>query len=174
MQHRSLSILWTKLARLLLLFSVLSYLGDFIAQWQTCYLQKCFRSLAQYILVERETPNSVSNYLPSCLSKFDSPSFTQEFVLFKLSTLSCVFATCWVKDNIYSFIWAKITRLFSLWQQLRKCCAGSWKAYQLLTGVPRFIIIAVLFVCCSVSCVEFLAHNTNHWVYQYLWIRRFF
>ena len=42
-------------------------------------------------LVERKIPNSVSNYLPSCLSKFDSLSFTFNFVLSKLSMLSCVF-----------------------------------------------------------------------------------
>ena len=42
-------------------------------------------------LVERKTPNSVSNYLLSCLSKFDSLSFTFNFVLSKLSMLSWVF-----------------------------------------------------------------------------------
>ena len=36
-------------------------------------------------------PDSVSNYLPSCLSKFDPLSFTFNFVLSKLSMLSCVF-----------------------------------------------------------------------------------
>ena len=41
-------------------------------------------------LAGRKTPNSVSNYLPSCLSKFDSLSFTFNFVLCKLSMLSCV------------------------------------------------------------------------------------
>ena len=54
-------------------------------------------------IVGRKIPNSVSNYLPSCLSKFDSLSFTFNFVLSKLSMLSCVF----VKSN-----------LFSLWQFL--------------------------------------------------------
>ena len=42
-------------------------------------------------LVGRKIPDSVSNYLPSCLSKFDSLSFTFNFVLSKLSMLSCVF-----------------------------------------------------------------------------------
>ena len=40
-------------------------------------------------LVGRKIPDSVSNYLPSCLSKFDSLSFTFNFVLSKLSMLSC-------------------------------------------------------------------------------------
>ena len=43
-------------------------------------------------LVGRKTPNSVSNYLPSCLSKFDSLPFN--FVLCKLSMLSCVVIFC--------------------------------------------------------------------------------
>ena len=42
-------------------------------------------------LVGRKIPDSVSNYLPSCLSKFDSLSLTFNFVLSKLNMLSCVF-----------------------------------------------------------------------------------
>ena len=42
-------------------------------------------------IAERNIPNSVSNFLPSCLSKFDSLSFTFNFVLSKFSMLSCVF-----------------------------------------------------------------------------------
>ena len=45
-------------------------------------------------LVGRKTPNSVSNYLSSCLSKFDSLSFTFNSVLCKLSMLSCVVIFC--------------------------------------------------------------------------------
>ena len=52
---------------------------------------KVFSFTCSIHLVGRETPNSVSNYLPSCLNKFDSLSFTQNFALSKLNMLSCVF-----------------------------------------------------------------------------------
>ena len=66
----------------------------------------------------RKIPNSISNYLPSCMTKFVSLSFSFNFVLSKLSMLSCVFVLTQLVEKKTTFIWAKITRLFSLWQFL--------------------------------------------------------
>ena len=50
-------------------------------------------------LVGRKIPDSVSNYLPSCLSKFDPLSFTFNFVLSKLSVKECYMQCGVLKSN---------------------------------------------------------------------------
>lgn len=84
-------------------------------------------------LVLRKIPNSVSNYLPSCLSKFDSLSFTFNFVLSKLSMLSCVFVLNLLRKRQYlfelkllsSFLWQFLSAEDSL--KGRKFLHSLWK-----------------------------------------------
>ena len=106
MQHRSVN----RCTCFVVVFRIFLLRYFHLTMANVSYL-KIFSFTFSLLLVERKIPNSVNNYLTLCLSKFDSLSFTSNFVLSKLSI-------CTQLVEKKTSISVKITRLFSLWQFL--------------------------------------------------------